>query len=190
VSLERVDVVAGAVMTGVIGVFIVVACAATLHADGRSIEDASDAARALEPLAGELAATLFGAGLLGAALLAASILPLSTAYSVTEALGMEGSLDDPWRESPLFHGTYVVIVVVAAGAVLLPGAPLVPILFVTQALNAILLLPLLVFIRGLSLDRDLMGRYALGPAGAALTAVAIAALAACVAALGVLTVTG
>lgn len=57
--LERVDVVTGAVMTGVIGFFVVVACAATLHAQGRSIEDAGDAATALAPLAGGLASTLF-----------------------------------------------------------------------------------------------------------------------------------
>ena len=50
---ERVDVVAGAVMTGMIGLFVVVACAATLHSDGRTIDDAADAAAALEPLAGQ-----------------------------------------------------------------------------------------------------------------------------------------
>ena len=82
---ERIDVVSG--VTGVIGAFVVVAGAATLHADGRSIDDARDAATALEPLAASLAATLFGVGLLGAALLAASVVPLSTAYSVSEAAG-------------------------------------------------------------------------------------------------------
>ncbi len=49
---ERVDVVSGALLTGVIGVFIVVACAATLHANGQHIHEASDAAIALRPLAG------------------------------------------------------------------------------------------------------------------------------------------
>ena len=47
-----------------IGVFVVVACAATLH--GRPIEDAGDAAAALRPLAGSFASALFGAGLLAA----------------------------------------------------------------------------------------------------------------------------
>jgi Mn2+/Fe2+ NRAMP family transporter len=75
---ERVDVIVGAVLTGVIGLFIVVACAATLHVNAITINDASDAAGALEPLAGHLAATLFGLGFLGAALLAACIVPLST----------------------------------------------------------------------------------------------------------------
>ena len=84
---ERVDVIVGAVLTGVIGLFVVVACAATLHVAGIEINDARDAATALEPLAGSAAATLFGLGFLGAALLAAAIVPLSTAYSVSETLG-------------------------------------------------------------------------------------------------------
>src|SRR5437764_2203590 len=95
---ERVDVVTGALMTGLIGAAIVIACAATLHVHHQSINEARDAARALEPLAGGLASTLFGAGLLGASLLAASILPLSTAYSVGEALGDETALDDSFLE--------------------------------------------------------------------------------------------
>ena len=52
-ALERIDVITGAVLTGVIGFFVVVACAATLHRDGLHITDAADAAVALQPLAGE-----------------------------------------------------------------------------------------------------------------------------------------
>jgi len=70
--LLRWDVITGAVLTGVIGFFVVIACAATMHAHGLVINDASDAAAALEPLAGRLASELFAAGLIGAALLAAS----------------------------------------------------------------------------------------------------------------------
>lgn len=147
---ERIDVVTGAVMTGVIGAFVVVACAATLHAGGRSIDDARDAATALEPLAGSLAAALFGVGLLGAALLAASVVPLSTAYSVSEAAGRPGRLDDSCRKAPVFYGTYAGVTIVAAGLVLVPGAPLIDILYLTQALNAIVLVPLLWAIRTLA----------------------------------------
>ena len=110
IRYERIDVLVGAAMTGVIGLFVVVAAAATLAPEGRSIDSASDAAAALEPLAGQAASLLFGAGLLAAALLAASILPLATAYSVTETLGYEAALDDPVREAPLFYGTYALIV--------------------------------------------------------------------------------
>jgi Mn2+/Fe2+ NRAMP family transporter len=180
---ERIDVITGAMMTGVIAAFVIVACAATLHADGRSIDSAADAAVALKPLAGGLAATLFGAGLLGAALLAASILPLSTAYSVGEAVGSETALDDPVREAPLFYATYGLVVVVAVAVVLIPGIPLIPILYLTQALNAVLLLPLLIFIYGISRDRDLMGEHANGRWSALASATTIAFLTICLGAL-------
>jgi Mn2+/Fe2+ NRAMP family transporter len=154
---ERIDVVTGSVMTGVIAFFVVVASAATLHADGRSIDDAADAAVALEPFAGEFASALFGAGLLGAALLAASILPLSTAYSVSEFFGYEAALDDPPREAPFFYGTYVLVVGVAVVVVLSAGTDLIPILYLTQALNAILLPPLLVLMWRIGRDPLVMG---------------------------------
>ena len=97
---ERVDVIVGAVLTGVIGLFVVVACAATLHVAGhrRSTTPATRPS-ALEPLAGSTAATLFGLGFLGAALLAAAIVPLSTAYSVSETFGRKADLDDSFDEA-------------------------------------------------------------------------------------------
>ena len=115
-----------------------------------TINDASDAAGALEPLAGHLAATLFGLGFLGAALLAAAIVPLSTAYSVAEAFGRRGDSTTASRRRALFYLTYGAIVLLAAAIVLIPGAPLVPILFLSQALNAVLLLVILPFMRRLA----------------------------------------
>ena len=186
--LERLDVVIGAVMTGVIGLFVVVACAATLHAEGRSIHDARDAAAALAPLAGGLASTLFAAGLLGAALLAAAILPLSTAYSVSEAFGYEAGLDDTFAQARVFYLSFGAVVVVAAAFVLVPGAPLVSILFLSQALNAVLLLPLLVLARGIARDRAVMGEHALAGAGDIATLGVIALVAVCLGALAVLSI--
>ena len=130
--LERVDVITGAVLTGD-RFFVVVACAATLHRDGLRISDAADAAVALQPLAGEAAATLFGVGLIGASFLAASILPLSTAYSVCEYAGVEAAIDDPYREARTFYLTYGIITLVGTVIVLTPELPLVAILVGTGA---------------------------------------------------------
>ncbi len=177
---ERIDVIAGSVLTGVVGFFVVVACAATLHRNGLSIESAADAARALEPLAGGAAGTLFGVGLIGAAVLAASILPLSTAYSVCEYIGVEGALDDQFAEARPFYVTFGVVVAVAAGLVLIPGAPLVTILVITQVLNAVLLLPLLVFLLGVARDRDLMGEWVASRSAVIGYSITIAVVAACV----------
>lgn len=185
---ERVDVVVGAVLTGVIGLFVVVACAATLHEQGIDVEEASDAARALEPVAGDAAATLFGLGFLGAALLAAAIVPLSTAYSVSETVGQRADINDSFAEAPAFHLTFGAVVAVAACLVLIPGAPLIEVLFLTQALNAVLLLVLLPFIRALAKDRELMGVHALGRFDRVTTAVALALVAVSVLALAALTI--
>lgn len=185
---ERIDVTVGAVMTGVIGLFVVVACAATLNVQGITIEDAGDAAQALEPLAGDSAATLFGVGLLGAALLAAAIVPLSTAYSISEAAGAPGDMDATLREAPVFYGSYAALVVIAAAIVLIPGAPLIPILFLSQALNAVLLLPVLALMRRLGRDPAVMGDHALGWGGLLATGLTLAAVAVSVGALGALTI--
>ncbi len=185
-AYERIDVVVGAVLTGVIGAMVVVACAATVHQSGRTIHDAKDAAVALEPLAGNLAATLFAVGLVGAALMAASILPLTTAYSVCEAVGVEATLDDPVREAPVFYGTFAVVTIVAVAIVLAPGAALIPILYLTQVVNAVLLLPLMVMILGVARDRTLMGTLVIGRTTSVTAMSCIALVGACVAGLAVL----
>ncbi|MCX6392467.1 MAG: divalent metal cation transporter [Actinobacteria bacterium] len=159
---ENVDIVSGAVLTGAIGLFVVVACAATLHATGTSIENAADAAIALEPLAGNLAGTLFGVGLLAAGTLAAAVVPLSTGYSVSEAVGMEARIDDSFREAPLFYGTFVVMTALAALIVALPFIPLLPILFLSQVLNAILLVPILIALARVGGDGRVMGSLKVG----------------------------
>ena len=184
---ERVDVVVGAVLTGVIGLFVVVACAATLHPAGIDIGDAGDAAKALEPLAGGAASTLFGLGFVGAALLAAAIVPLSTAYSITETLGRKADLDDSFGEARSFYLSFGAVTAIAAAIVLIPGIPLISLLYLTQALNAVLLLVLLPFMRRLGRDRELMGVHALGRAGRLATGLALAAIAVSVLALGALT---
>ena len=146
--------------------FVLVACAATLHETGhRNINDARDAAVALKPLAGHLASTLFGAGLVGAALLAAAVVPLSTAYSIAEGFGREARLDDSFAEAPFFYVSFLGILGLGAAFILVPGVPLVPVLFLTQVLNAVLLLPLLVAMRALGRNKRVLGALANGHGG-------------------------
>ena len=188
--LERIDVIVGAVLTGVIGFFVVVACAATLHRDGLRITDAADAAVALQPLAGDAAATLFAVGLIGASFLAASILPLSTAYSVCEYAGFEAAVDDPYSEARTFYMTYGIVTLVGTVIVLSPDVPLVAILVGTQVLNAVLLVPLLIAMVGLGRDRELMGPFASSRTATAVYGITTAVVIACVVTLGISTVLG
>src|SRR2546427_12500777 len=103
-----------------------VAYSATLYVHGCiGINDASDAAPALRPLAGVYSFILFAMGLFNASLFAASILPLSTAYTVCEGLGFESGVGKTFKDAPIFYWLYTVLIVAAAGAILYPNLPLV-----------------------------------------------------------------
>jgi NRAMP (natural resistance-associated macrophage protein)-like metal ion transporter len=154
----RADVIAGVVSSILIVFFIMVCTAATLYVSGQgNITDAADAARGLAPLAGRWAELLFAFGLLNASLLAASILPLSTAHVICEGLGFESGIDRRFREAPIFYWLYTVLIVVGAGLILIPGAPLLRILVLSQVANGIWLPVVLIFMIRLINRRDLMG---------------------------------
>ena len=159
-SLTRWDVIIGCIVTDVIAFFIVVACAATLFKTGHhEINDASEAAQALAPFAGRFAALLFAVGLVNASMLSAAILPLATTYNVCEGLGFESGIDRRWSEAPIFYGLYTFLIVVGAGAVLIPGVPLLKLILVSQVANGILIPFVLIFMLILINKRGLMGDW-------------------------------
>jgi NRAMP (natural resistance-associated macrophage protein)-like metal ion transporter len=155
----RMDVIFGSFMVNVVAFFIIMLCAVTLYTNGLQIETAKDAALALAPLAGSYCALLFAFGLLNASLFAASILPLSTAYTICEAFGWESSLNTKFVEAPQFYGLYTLIIFLGAGIILLPGVPLISIMFYSQVINGILLPFVLIFMLLLINDRKIMGDY-------------------------------
>jgi NRAMP (natural resistance-associated macrophage protein)-like metal ion transporter len=154
----RWDVLVGSISCMVIVFFIIVCCAATLNRTGQTnISSAGQAALALVPLAGKWAAGLFAFGLMNASLFAASILPLSTAHVICEGLGFEAGLDRKFKEAPAFYSLYTFLIVVGAGIVLIPRAPLWKILILSQVANGVWLPVVLIFILLLINRRDLMG---------------------------------
>jgi Mn2+/Fe2+ NRAMP family transporter len=143
------------------------------------VSTAADAARALSPLAGKYAETLFAVGLFGASMLAAGVLPLATAYSISEALGFEKGVSRSFREAPIFLGIFTFLVAVGAAIAVIPNLPLIRVLLVTQVINGLLLPVVLFAVLRLVNDRDLMGSYVNGPLyniAAWLTAVVVTAL--------------
>lgn len=163
---SRLDVLIGSAMAVVVAFFIVVACAATLHEHGIfEVGSAAEAAQALAPLAGKYAKTLFAFGLANACLFAASILPLATAYSVCEGLGLEAGVNRKFGEAPEFYGLYTVIIAFSAGMILVPGAPLLRVILWSQIMNGILLPLVLVFMALLVGNPRRMGAFVSGPVG-------------------------
>jgi Mn2+/Fe2+ NRAMP family transporter len=153
------DVVLGCIATVVVAFFIIVACAATLHVNGVKINEAADAAMALKPLAGALAGQLFAFGLFVASIFSAAILPLATAYYVCEAFGFEAGIDKKFSEAPQFYFLFTVIILIGAGIILIPGAPLIAITIWTQVINAILLPVVLVCMMIIINNKEIMEDY-------------------------------
>lgn len=168
---SRLDVVTGAIWTDVVAYFIIVACAATIYvhnlhvpaAHQIHVNDPGDVAVALTPLVGKFAALLFAIGLLNAAVFTASILPLSTAYYVCEAFGFERGVDHAFGDAPIFYFLYLALIAIGAGVVIVPGAPLLGIIFYSQVANGTLL-PVVLILMLLLINRPLlMGKHVNGP---------------------------
>jgi len=152
---ERVETIAGSIFASLIAMSILIATAATIGGSG-PLTSASDAAKALEPVAGAGAETLFAIGLLGASLLAAAVVPLSTAYGVAEAVGAERSVSRRFREAPLFLGLFTAQVVIGAAIALIPGN-LIDLLITMQVLNGVITPVILTFILILANRRSVLG---------------------------------
>ena len=156
----RLDVIVGSLFTDIVAWFIVVACAATLYAHGLgAIDVPSDAAEAMKPLAGPYAFLLFAFGLFNASLFAASILPLSTAYTVCEGLGLESGVDKSFDEAPVFYWLYTLLIAGGAAVVLVPNFPMVKFVILSQVLNGILLPVVIILMLILINRKDLMGEH-------------------------------
>jgi Mn2+/Fe2+ NRAMP family transporter len=160
-AASRLDVIVGSLFTDIVAWFIIVACAATLFVHGMgAINVASDAAEAMRPLAGDYAFLLFAFGLFNASIFAASILPLSTAYTVCEGLGLESGVDKNFKEAPFFYWLYTLLIVGGAVTVLLlPDSQLIKFAIYSQVLNGVLL-PVVIILMLMLINRaDLMGAH-------------------------------
>jgi len=162
-KFARFDVVMGSIIVHIVAFFIILVCAETLFQYGVRIETAKDAALSLKPLAGRYCTFLFAFGLVNASLFAASILPLSTTYLICEGLGWEVGIDKKFVEAPQFYGIYSLMIFVGAGLILYPNIPLIPIMYLSQVINGMVLPFVLIFMLLLINDKRLMGEHTNGP---------------------------
>ncbi len=159
----QVDVYSGTLFANIISAFIIIATAATLFLNHRSVDTAIDAAFALRDFAGQYASLLFGIGLFGASFLAGAVLPISTAYGMCEAFGFERGVSRSFKEAPVFQSIFTGLIVVGVLITMIPNLPIIQVLVVLQDLNAAMLPILLVFVILLANDRRLMGKRVNGP---------------------------
>ncbi len=156
---SRLDVIIGCSITDIVSFFIIVTCGTLLFPHGIRIDEASEAALALKPLAGQYAYIMFAMSLANASLLGAIIVPLATAYYICEAMGWEAGINKTFREAPQFMWIYTLIIAVASLVILMPGAPLIFLMVLSSVVNGFLLPFVLVYALLIVNNRKLMGEY-------------------------------
>lgn len=152
------DVTAGMLFSNVVMYFVILATGATLHATGTTtIGSATEAAQALQPLAGDLASALLAVGLIGGGVLAVPVLSASAAYALSEAFGWRHGLDERPGRAKEFY------LVIAAATVVGMGIPLLGInpieaLVVTAVINGLVAPPVLALVMLVSGNAKIMGK--------------------------------
>ncbi|MBS0448756.1 MAG: divalent metal cation transporter [Proteobacteria bacterium] len=157
-----IDTVIGMAFSNLVAWFMIVATAATLHAQGvTKVESTTQAAAALKPLAGEFAFALFGLGIVGTGLLALPVLAGSAAYAVASLFRWRKGLEQAPRQAPRYYG--VIAAAIAIG-IAMSAAGLDPIgtLYWAAVINAVIAVPVMVAVMLAATRRVVMGRYTLG----------------------------
>lgn len=173
-GLAQLDAGAGMVISGLLFWFIMIATGATLGVQGHQVQTAQDAARALEPVAGQFAGIVFGIGLLASAALAVPVLAGTSAYALAEAFGWKRSLDARFARAPRFYLALILCLAAGVGLSLLGIGP-IQLLFLSSILAGLATPVTLTLMLLIARDRRVMGDFrisrGLGIAGASVTAI-------------------
>jgi NRAMP (natural resistance-associated macrophage protein)-like metal ion transporter len=157
------DTLAGMVFSEVVAYFVILTTGATLFVAGKTvIGSATEAAKALEPIAGEAASMLLAVGLIGAGVLAVPILTGSAAYGVSETFAWRSGLDRRPARAPQFYAVIVAATCVGMATNFLGINP-IRALVITAILNGLIAPPILVMVMLVSNDRRVMGERTNGP---------------------------
>jgi Mn2+/Fe2+ NRAMP family transporter len=161
ISRRNVDITAGMVWSNLTAFSIMVATGAVLYSHHTTIKTAADAARALQPFAGQYATVLFSVGIIGAGLLAIPVLAASSAFGVAGLVGWRRGLGRHAKNAPQF---YVVIGLAFLVAMEMAISAVNPIkaLFYSQVLDGVIAPVLVVLLLLLTSSRKLMGDFVNG----------------------------
>ena len=160
IGYERADTTVGSfvVIGGAAAIEVVAVYAARGTNLAGKFTDALGTARALEGHS-YLFGALFAIVLLDASIIGASAVTLSTSYAFGDVFNMKHSLHRSFKDAKGFYATYTGQVALAAGIVLIPGAPLGLITTSVQALAGVLLPSASVFLLLLCNDREVLGPW-------------------------------
>jgi Mn2+/Fe2+ NRAMP family transporter len=157
----RLDTYVGMGASNLVGLFIIVTTAATLHAHGvTDVQTSEQAAAALRPIAGPFAFAVFAAGIIGTGMLAVPVLAGSAAYAVGEALGWTVGLSRQPRDAKAFYGAIALATTIGIAINFVEVDP-IKALFWSAVVNGVVAVPVMAVMMVIAVDRRVMGRYVL-----------------------------
>jgi NRAMP (natural resistance-associated macrophage protein)-like metal ion transporter len=157
----RIDTYAGMAVSNAVAFFIMLTAAATLHAHGNTaIQTATQAASALEPLAGRFAYALFAAGIIVTGLLAVPVLAGAAAYAVGEAMHWRVGLEVKPARATKFYITLGVATLVGLALNFVRFDPIRS-LFIAAVINGLLAAPVMALMMLMTRNPKIMGKFTL-----------------------------
>lgn len=157
----RLDTYIGMAFSNLVAVFIIITCAATLHAKGiTDIQSSAEAAEALRPIAGPAVFVIFALGIVGTGMLAVPVLAGSAAYAVGEAFGWHVGLSRRLKRAKAFYAVIALAMLIGAGLNFTRIDP-IKALFWSAVLNGVVAAPVMAMMMLMGAKREVMGEFTL-----------------------------
>jgi Mn2+/Fe2+ NRAMP family transporter len=158
IRFGRLDTIIGAVLAAAAAVAtILVTNLLFKHQMNADDFQAAEFAQALQPWIGHTGAALFAIGIVEAGIVASITISTSSAYAFAEVAHTPHSLNLPLKEGRAFYSVLFICAAAAAGIVLIPNLPLVPVVLLVNVIAVLAMPPALVFLFMLVNDREIMG---------------------------------
>jgi Mn2+/Fe2+ NRAMP family transporter len=159
---SRFDVFSGFVFSNLVMFAIIVSTAETLGRQGHArIDSAAEAARALRPISGQLASTLFALGFIGSGMLAVPVLAGAGAAGLSGLAGRTSGYSRSPRQAPVFYGLVLLGTLGGTALSLLDVNPIRLLVF-SAVVNGLAAAPFMAVVMLIAGSRPIMGRYVNG----------------------------
>ncbi len=153
------DVKGGLLLTNIVFYFIILTTGTVLFNAGiHKINTVEEAAKALQPLAGNLSYVLFAVGVLGTGFLAIPVLGGSLSYMLAETFNWEEGMNKKFHEAKGFYITLIVSLIIGL-CILFIGISPIQALIYTAVLYGIIAPVLIALILHICNNKKIMGEF-------------------------------